>query len=236
MYWSIIGQDVVTPEQQEAFFESGRADVAVALTRAAELARPARRERALDFGCGVGRLTRSLAEHFDEVVGVDIAKEMVDQARLLNADALNCRFDVAREPELTGYDDASFDLVFSRLVLQHLPDEAAAIRCIVELVRVACPDGLVVFQLPSRLPLPQRLQPRRRLYRLLRAAGVRPSALFALGLQPLRMIAVPCETVDRAVARRGATVLATETEAWPHGIRSATYYVAPRPESAGWKR
>jgi len=37
--------------------------------------------RALDFGCGLGRLTQPLAERFDEAVGVDIAASMIEGAR-----------------------------------------------------------------------------------------------------------------------------------------------------------
>ena len=44
------------------------------------------RGRALDFGCGAGRLTRALAARFESVVGVDVADAMLDKARALNAD------------------------------------------------------------------------------------------------------------------------------------------------------
>lgn len=38
------------------------------------------RASALDFGCGVGRLTQALAPHFAQVVGVDISPKMIDIA------------------------------------------------------------------------------------------------------------------------------------------------------------
>jgi 2-polyprenyl-3-methyl-5-hydroxy-6-metoxy-1,4-benzoquinol methylase len=40
--------------------------------------------RALDFGCGVGRLTQALALHFEEVVGVDISPTFVELASQYN--------------------------------------------------------------------------------------------------------------------------------------------------------
>src|SRR5688572_29293377 len=46
---------------------------------------PAGKGRALDFGCGYGRLTQGMAAYFDEVVGVDIASSMIAGARELNA-------------------------------------------------------------------------------------------------------------------------------------------------------
>lgn len=39
------------------------------------------RKHALDFGCGVGRLTQALAAHFDEVTGVDISPSMIKLAK-----------------------------------------------------------------------------------------------------------------------------------------------------------
>ena len=55
---------------------------------------PVLRRRALDFGCGIGRATIPLAGHFDEVVGVDVAPGMIEQARsnALAAGSDNVRF------------------------------------------------------------------------------------------------------------------------------------------------
>lgn len=35
-------------------------------------------KRALDFGCGAGRLTQALAGYFEEVCGIDIAPSMIE--------------------------------------------------------------------------------------------------------------------------------------------------------------
>ena len=43
------------------------------------------RRRALDFGCGAGRLSHALAAYFERVIGVDIAPSMIDAARKLHA-------------------------------------------------------------------------------------------------------------------------------------------------------
>src|SRR5438046_2204968 len=45
---------------------------------------PQRRQRALDFGCGIGRLTVPLANYFDRVDGVDISELMLSRASALN--------------------------------------------------------------------------------------------------------------------------------------------------------
>src|SRR4051794_40578916 len=75
--------------ERDEFLASGERDVAQILARAEELGRPARRETALDFGCGVGRTARALASRFASVVGVDIAPAMIERGRGLNADTDN---------------------------------------------------------------------------------------------------------------------------------------------------
>jgi len=70
--------------EPEAFFETGRREVEEALAYVRGLGVELRFGRALDFGCGVGRLCRALGERFDEVVGVDIAASMLDVARQHN--------------------------------------------------------------------------------------------------------------------------------------------------------
>jgi SAM-dependent methyltransferase len=104
--------------------------------------------RALDFGCGVGRVTRALGGRFAEAVGVDVAPSMVERARELNADVPACSFVVNDRADLTRFGDGQFALVFSVLVLQHIGAELAE-TYLREFFRVAQPGGAVVFQLPS---------------------------------------------------------------------------------------
>src|SRR6478736_6740707 len=76
------------------FFSSGNDVVESVLARAAELGCVPQYGSALDFGCGVGRLTRALALRFQHCDGVDISASMVATARALNADLENCQFTV----------------------------------------------------------------------------------------------------------------------------------------------
>ena len=100
---------------------------------------------ALDFGCGVGRLTRSLADHFERVIGVDVAASMIRRARQLNSDLTNCYFVLNESDDLSLIETGSVDFVYSDLVLQHiaLPYSEGYLR---EFVRVLSPRGLAVFQ------------------------------------------------------------------------------------------
>ena len=137
------------------FFETGRADVARLVAGIARLAPALSTRRALDFGCGVGRLTQALAAHFDDVCGIDVAVSMIVRARQENRAPGCCRFEVNRRPHLRQFDDDIFDLVYSRLVLQHIPQRLVG-RYLPELVRVLAPGGLLVFQLPTEIDNPER--------------------------------------------------------------------------------
>ena len=54
----------------EEFFRSGQDDVSALMEEAERIGRPSERVSALDFGCGVGRLTRALAKHFNHCVEI----------------------------------------------------------------------------------------------------------------------------------------------------------------------
>src|SRR5439155_24603326 len=85
----------------DEFFATGEVEVAEILAAAEPLGVPRARGAALDFGCGLGRLTRALATRFDRTVGVDISPRMVDRARTLTPDPA-CEFRVNSSADLTG--------------------------------------------------------------------------------------------------------------------------------------
>jgi SAM-dependent methyltransferase len=219
-FWAVLAADDKRGGGWEPteFFATGEADVEEMLATAAQLGRPTRHERALDFGCGVGRLTRALARRFEEAVGIDVSERMLEHARRLNADTPNVTFASSDQPP-----PESFDLVVANLVLQHLPSKALARVYIGRLIKATRPDGLLVFQLPTKLPLARRLQPRRRLYQPLRTR-VGAERLHAAGLHPVRLLALPEPNVRDTVERAGATVAHTE-DAAAAGLR---YYVHHR--------
>jgi SAM-dependent methyltransferase len=210
--------------QLDEFLATGEADAERVLRVAAGLGRPSRRGRVLDFGCGVGRVTRAFAAHFDEAIGVDLSARMVDQARRLHSDVPNCRFETLSAPE-----EDSFDLVYSRIVLQHLPRARDALGYVDDFLRAVRPDGLVVFQLPDAIPWRRRLGLRRRAYGLLRALGVSPRRLHARGLSPIRVIGIARGEVERFLEERGAAVAVAEPDDAVAGLASFQYYVLPRP-------
>jgi SAM-dependent methyltransferase len=73
---------------------------------------PARPYRsALDLGCGLGVLTRGLASRADQVLGVDISRLAVEQARRLSTSYPNVRFEPADVLAVDPGMDGRFDLV-----------------------------------------------------------------------------------------------------------------------------
>ena len=145
---------------------------------------------------------------------------------MLAAGLDRCRFAVLDGPRLDGLSDASFDLVLSRLVLQHIPTLRAKESCIGELIRVLRPGGLLAFQLPSRIPVRHRVQPRPRAYALLRRAGLPPEPLYRrLRLHPIRMTAMARPRVLRLLGAAGGRVLEATDETDVGGVISTDYLV-----------
>ena len=103
-------------------------------------------EAALDVGTGTGAAALAIAERFPtaRVVGVDIAPEMVEQARRKARDRGNLSFEVGDASALP-YDDASFDLVTAANMIPFFD----------ELARVVRPGGtlVVAFSLGSATPI-----------------------------------------------------------------------------------
>jgi cyclopropane fatty-acyl-phospholipid synthase-like methyltransferase len=102
--------------------------------------------RVLEIGCGSGRVTRALANHFGEVHAVDISAEMVDRA----AEALRA-FPHAHVYQNNGMDlsvvpPLPFDFAFSLFVFQHIPSYEIIESYLREVHRLLRPGALFKFQ------------------------------------------------------------------------------------------
>jgi ubiquinone/menaquinone biosynthesis C-methylase UbiE len=102
--------------------------------------------RVLDVGCGTGNLLRSTGKRHPhaELTGVDPDLKMLARAeRKLRRAGLTARLDRGFAQEL-AFPDASFDRVFSSLMLHHL-DTSSKDEMLAEVRRVLRPDGLLVL-------------------------------------------------------------------------------------------
>lgn len=126
------------------FFASGDADVE-RLLRMIDVTP----STALDFGCGVGRLTLALARRVTNVVGCDIAPEMVAEATR-NAEILG----VANAELVTSLAEIGhrrFDLICSLIVFQHIP-VAEGLATLARLLRLLAPGGVAAIHFTLRRP------------------------------------------------------------------------------------
>jgi len=209
----------------DEFFLTGAQDVGQVMEVSTALGYPRRRDKALDFGCGVGRLTRALASHFGHCCGLDISDSMITRAQELNRSVQNCSFVLNDRDDLQLFADDSFDMIYTKWVLQHLPNADHIISYIRELVRLLRPDGLLVFQVRTWLTLRVRVLQRRRLFNLLKMLGVGEDFLYRrLALDPIQMTAVPESAVERILDMMGAKVLRAESYSVSSG-RGKIYFV-----------
>jgi SAM-dependent methyltransferase len=100
----------------------------------------------LDFGCGVGRLSRALAARFKHVIAVDASETMIRKAQNINmaySDTLEFVFN--DKDKLSFLNEGVFSFIYSSIVLQHIPAFQQLIY-IEEFIRVMKPGALAVFQ------------------------------------------------------------------------------------------
>lgn len=99
-------------------------------------------ERVLDVACGTGNLAIPAARSGAVVTGVDIAPNLLEQARTRAAAAnLNCKFDEG-DAEKLPYDDGSFDTVVTMFGAMFAPRPEVAAK---ELIRVCRPGGKIAM-------------------------------------------------------------------------------------------
>lgn len=152
-------------EQNRAdFFQSGDGDINDFIDRMRSAFGPFEPRSALDFGCGVGRLTLPLAALTGAATGIDISPGMLAEAR--RHDKPGLRF-LERVP------DEVFDWVVSAIVLQHIPPERGY-GIIEQLLGRVAASGGITLQIMFGRTAHHELSPGARL--IIDEGGVRPAA------------------------------------------------------------
>jgi SAM-dependent methyltransferase len=155
--WSILTDKKLINNQwnKENFYLTGENDVNSWFSSFNEL-QQLNNGRALDFGCGMGRITQALCIHFASVTGIDISKTMVHLANENNKFPEKCFYKHNEHPNLKEFDTDSFDFIVSFITLQHLPQQYI-FSYLEEFLRVIKPGGIILFSLPCKPPFIYRL-------------------------------------------------------------------------------
>lgn len=169
LYWAVLTHDQYADDLSESarhsFFQSGRDHVDIAVLGPIRQSLDPHFEpgRALDFGCGVGRVALALAARCESVVGLDVSTPMLDECRR-NAAAISAtNVEALPADRLDSLEHVSFDLVHSSLVLQHIRP-STGLDLLSKLAAVVAPGGILAIQVPyaeTARPSPARRMLRR---------------------------------------------------------------------------
>jgi len=148
--WSILP----IPEKKnnrwkiEELFETGHNEICSVMEYIEHLNLKINYHRALDFGCGVGRLTQALCEYFDDCVGIDISFPMLQLAEEHNRYKNCCKYILNCSSDLKIFSDETFDFIYSNIVFQHLPPELT-LGYIKEFIKILKNNGIIIFQITT---------------------------------------------------------------------------------------
>ena len=96
----------------------------------------------LDFGCGPGRIVKTVAPNVAQYTGVDVSEGLLDLARQHNASYSNASFIKCSGSDLKIFDNETFDYVYERLVFIHVPKDWIA-NYVTEFYRILKPGGIL---------------------------------------------------------------------------------------------
>jgi SAM-dependent methyltransferase len=97
----------------------------------------------LDLGCGYGWHSKYAADRgASKVLGIDLSKKMIDEARMRNADA-KIEYRVCGIEDY-GYPEKTWDFVISNLALHYIEDLESVFRKVHQTLK---PDGVFLFNI-----------------------------------------------------------------------------------------
>jgi SAM-dependent methyltransferase len=217
----------------DEFFLTGISEVKGDLEGIRRIETAIRFHNALDFGCGAGRLTQALAGHCENVTGVDISPRMVALATE-HCSNPRVRFLANSRSDLRIFPDGAFDLVYTRITLQHIAPRHT-LAYLREFMRVLAPGGFFSLQIPQSVPPgdpPDRL--RFSLWaptmwmRIKRHVRYHHPGWFP-ATPRMQMYAIPRETVTDCLNCAGAQVLSVEQS--EHGLVQNLIYLGRKSAS-----
>lgn len=153
-HWSVLSAEQFKQENLSANLESFRESGAREIERLFELLERngisvSSSSTCIEYGCGVGRVTRALAARFSQVIGCDISSSHIGLAKnyLNETGCKNVNFkligdlkDIENLPKV--------DFFYSVIVLQHNPPPIIEV-IVTQLAKSLKPGGYGFFQVPT---------------------------------------------------------------------------------------
>jgi 2-polyprenyl-3-methyl-5-hydroxy-6-metoxy-1,4-benzoquinol methylase len=209
-HWSVVIADQYRQanigENKDEFYRTGEQHVAQLF---GSLERSgidySRFKTCLDYGCGVGRITRHLAARFERVNGYDISLSHLRHAEsYLNSRRIS-NVTLGRTKRVRDVEDLpKVDVAFSMLVLQHNPPPVIAFL-IDGLIQSLNPGGVAFFQVPTyrlgysfsvvkylaheapKREMEMHVLPQRRIFEIAQACGARVLEVIDDGWTGIRL-------------------------------------------------
>ena len=149
-YWGVLSADefrghTVSTDVKDKFYRSGEDYVASLFAEISAFKPGFSPVRALDFGCGLGRLLFPMASRCAEAVGVDIAPRMLQLAAAYAAEKSITNAELVLGDDALSRVQGGFDLIHSFIVLQHIP-VARGMAILRRLLGLLSPGGIFAFQ------------------------------------------------------------------------------------------
>lgn len=123
----------------EHWWFAARRDILESVIR--RIVRPPQGARILEIGCGTGHNLEMLSRF-----GTVEATELNDSARQLASRRFGRAIQAAALPDLSMFDESSFDMVALLDVLEHIPDDAPSLRAIRSVLK---PGGKLLVTVPG---------------------------------------------------------------------------------------
>lgn len=229
-FYAVLTEEKYKRKQldQELFFGTGEELLALQMQLIQDRGIDVPRGTALDFGCGVGRLTNAMATYFNEVIGVDISSTMISNANQLKRRS-NCSFQVNKRADLSVFKDDQFDFIYSDITIQHIPSPESE-NYIRDFFRILAPGGLAIFLVPDGPVLRPNSLPARldKFYR----EQVRPFHKRIRGKYEVQVHRISQHRVETLIEESGGEIISVEAHPrWAQRSKryKPLYYWASKP-------
>ncbi|MFA5360550.1 MAG: class I SAM-dependent methyltransferase [Candidatus Paceibacterota bacterium] len=191
--------------QLDEFFKTGEKEILDILEKIKSLGLEINYGRCLDFGCGVGRLTQSLGNFFQESIGVDISEKMIELARSYNVKN-NCYFFVSDNTDLSLFPDNYFDFIYSNITFQHI-HPTYALLYIRSCLKKLASNGIMVFQVTTKEKVNIKNYLKKRLPYLLKMCRTVKKIICKNPSSKIEMYIISPQEIERIIQQEKADII-----------------------------